>query len=402
LRRLDKDWITRYIDYVGPVSESPRRYHFWSAATIIAASLKRHAWYEKGNSNIYPNTYTVLVGRPGVGKGQAIIPAVAALDKSGTANILSDRLTMPFILEELSKGFSSTLSSAPGAISIGIDHSGLIVADELQVFASTGEDVISNLTALWDSREHAFGYGTRTKGKASIDKPSVSFLAGTTPSWLVRSIPVAAIGGGFTRRVNFVFSKEAHKDKPFPCRNHSNLHDNLVNDLRHIASNIGGCYTLSAEARPLYAKCYAGCVVGELEDEATGTYKDSAWVHVIKLAMAVQASMDDSLEISAKAWEIAETEINQIVTDIATVFRGVGLSDLTVAADRLMSYLEVTGYATRKQIQRMMWQYAMSPDVEIILRTLEESDMIICCSSGHGEQVYKVMPKAPPAKGGKP
>ena len=353
--------------------------------------MKRHVWFDRGNSNVYANTYTVLVGRPGVGKGQAIIPAVAALDASGTANLLSDRITMPYILEKLSKGFPSTVvSQASGGTLIGVDSSALIVADELQVFASTGDDVISNMTSLWDSREHAYGYGTRGKGTCDIDKPCISFLAASTPTWLVRTIPLSAVGGGFTRRVNFVFSKEAFKNKPFTSRNHSSLRDDLVNDLRHISSRIRGEYKLATEVRPLFEAYYKGCVIGELEDEATATYRDSAWVHCLKLSMAIQASLNDSMEISKEAWLGATAEVDQIVQDIQVVFRGAGMSDLTIAADRILSYLELVGYATREQIQRMMWQYVMSAELDVILKTLEQSSMITCYQQGKST-IYKII-----------
>ena len=326
-----------------------------------------------------------------MGKGQAIIPAVAVLDASGTANLLSDRLTMPYILEKLSDGFpSSVVSQSSGGTLIGVDSSAIIVADELQVFVSTGDDVVGNLTALWDSREHSFGYGTRGKGAHDINKPCVSFLAASTPTWLVRTIPFSAVGGGFTRRVNFVFSKEALKNKPFTTRNHSNLRDNLVNDLRHISSHIHGEYTLSSEVKPLFDAYYRSCVVGELEDEATGTYHDSAWAHCLKLSFAVQAAMNDSMEISKEAWLTATQEVDQIIQDIQVVFRGAGMSDLTIAADRLLSYLELVGYATREQIQKMMWQYVMSAELDVILKTLEQSSMITCYAQGKSV-IYKII-----------
>jgi len=326
--------------------------------------------------------YTCLVGGPGVGKGQAIIPSVAVIDKSGTANILPDRLTMPFILEKLSKGFPSQVVVSKGAISLGLDHCGIVIADELRVFVDTGGDVLTNMTALWDSREHPYGYGTRGRGEANIDKPGISFLSATTPRWLATAIPITAVGGGFTRRVNFVYEKPHPKTKPFPSPNHSDLRDNLVNDLRHIASNIVGEYKFSPEVRPLFETYYKGCVVGELEDEATATYKDSAWVHCLKLSMAIQAAMNDDDHISLQAWNMATSQIASVIKDIELVFRGVGMGDMTMAADRVIAFLETTGYATRQQIQRMMWQYAMSPDLDIILTTLEGAGMIISFTQG--------------------
>ena len=71
---------------------------------------------------------------------------------------------MPFILEKLSKGFPSQVTDVPGGISIGVDSSAIVVADEMEVFFSTGDDVIINMTALWDAREHPYGYGKQREG----------------------------------------------------------------------------------------------------------------------------------------------------------------------------------------------------------------------------------------------
>ena len=339
--------------------------------------------------------YTILVGGPGVGKGQAILPAVEAIDASGTANLLSDRLTMSYVLEKLSKGFPSQVVSTPGSVMIGTDSSALIVADELKVFVDTGDDVLTNMTALWDSREHPYGYGTRGKGTFNISKPGISFLAGSTPRWLAAAIPLAAVGGGFTRRVNFVYEKPHPKTIPFPSRNHSALRDSLVHDLQYISTNLQGDYTLSKEVggdNGPFATYYKSCVVGELEDEATATYKDSGWVHALKLAMVLQACDNDSHEISMKNWSCAVNAVTLVVSDIQTVFRGVGMSDLTVAADRVIATLETHGIATRKQIQAMCWQYVMENDLEVILRTLVQGGMVMEFSQGK-ELVYQLVPK---------
>src|SRR6266404_9563457 len=112
-RPLKGDFITEYIRNVMPATESPEKFHWWSAATIISSTLKRSTWVDRVNWKLYPNLYVVLVGRPGIGKGAAMNPVIAMLKEAGTSNILSDRITMEYVLEKLSKGFPKVSATGP-------------------------------------------------------------------------------------------------------------------------------------------------------------------------------------------------------------------------------------------------------------------------------------------------
>src|SRR5260370_25216813 len=119
MRKLKSNWIDNYIQWVAGASESPIDYHWWSAATVIAASMKRHCWIDRGTYKLYPNLFTVLVGRPGLGKGAAVNPAMSILKEANTTAVLSDRVTIEYVLEKLSKGFPATAVASGGGIVFG-------------------------------------------------------------------------------------------------------------------------------------------------------------------------------------------------------------------------------------------------------------------------------------------
>ena len=89
--------------------------------------------------------------------------------------------------------------------------------------------------------------------------------------------------------------------------------------------------------------------------------------------MALQAAKGDSMEIDKDSWLTAEQETNQVTSDIQTVFRGVGMNDMTIAADKMLTFLEIKGFATREQIQHAMWQYVMSAELDVLLKTMEQA-----------------------------
>src|ERR1700733_8753255 len=133
MSRKLRNWLETYVAYVASASEAPLDYHAWAGLTAVSATLKRNVHIGRGTYKLYPNLFTVLVGRPGLGKGSAIGPALSLLKASDTANILSDRVTIEYILERMAKGWSGIAGSG-GKINVVIDHSCLVVSRELSVF----------------------------------------------------------------------------------------------------------------------------------------------------------------------------------------------------------------------------------------------------------------------------
>ena|SRR5271156_487862 len=375
-RRLKRSWLESYLHWIADATESPTRFHFWSAASVIGASLKRGVWVERKTFKIYPNMYTVLVGRPGVGKGAAIKPALSLLKEAGTANMLSDRITMEYVLEKLSKGFPSTsVNPLTNNLKIGMDASVLIVSDELSVFITASQFSITALTNLWDAGDGVYGYGTRGKGEFNITSPCVSLLGGSAPEWLCKSIPSDAVGGGFTRRVNFVLANKKDKKIAWPSMNGLKTRTDLIEDLREI-SQLKGEYTIAQNARQSFEDIYNACEPNEFDDEATAGYKISRWANALKLAMVISASRGDDLLISREDWATAVQKTEEVTNDMGIVFRAVGEATLTSAIDKVMRFIELKGYAKRQEVLKANWRHVTSEDLDRIIVTMREAGIL--------------------------
>lgn len=305
---------------------------------------------------------------------------IALVKEAGVANILSDRVTMEYALEKLSKGFPKTVSTQiPGSpiqsFKIGSEATCLMVSTELSVFITASQFSITCLSDLWDCKEGIYQYGTRGKGEWNLNNPYVTLIGASAQDWLIKSIPADAVGGGFTRRVNFVFSSKKEKKVAWPSRNGSLGTQGLVEDLRHI-SQLKGEVKFAPDARATFESYYLSCEANDFDDEATVVYKTSKWANASKLAMCISASRGDSLEISKEDLELAIAKTEEVVEDLKIVFRSVGESPLVSATARVLNFIERQGYASRQEILSINWKHISDLDLDRIIATLREANVI--------------------------
>ena len=318
---------------------------------------------------------------------------------------MSDKLTIQYILETLSKGFgvmthsgvaaaaANAVGAAAGGFTFGTDTSCFISAPELQVFLATS-DALPSLSELWEGKDGPSDYGTRGKGLVRVSKPCPSLLGGCTPRQIVSSIPNEAIMSGFTRRVNFVYEGDNSKRIPWPApRNGTDpVRDRLVNDMRHI-SQLSGEYRFSADAAPVFEAYYRNRVVDEFLDEATSTYEVTKWAHASKLAMVLSAARSDDMIISKADFISAKQAVEQCSEDLKKVFRAVGDSELTVATEKVLRFIEMKGFTSRQEILGALWRDIGSTTVlDMILATLEQGHLVLVEDKG-GKTMFRCHPK---------
>lgn len=315
------------------------------------------------------------MGRPGLGKGEAANPALALLNEAGTANILSDRVTIEFCLEKLSKGFTSAHVTQQG-VAFGTDATAIVFSPELSIFITASLSTLPVLADLWDAREGTFTYGTRSKGELKIKSPCMSMLGASTQEWLTASIPTNAVGGGFTRRVNFVYGKERSKDLPWPTHpNGVDTKAKLINDLRHITT-LRGEVTFDKDAKHQFELFHTLCKPNEFDDEATAVYTNSMPYHVLKLCMILSVCENDTLVVTEQQVMRACAYVQECRKDIARVFRAVGDSDFASAMDRVLRFVETKGYASFGDILHANYRHVSKPELELVLITLRDGNIL--------------------------
>lgn len=90
-QRLDEDkifptkgWFGRYLNWAGPTS-APLAWHFWSAASLIAAAARRNYFVDAGmDEPVFLCDYFFLVGPSGSGKSTAVKKARDILNRTNS------------------------------------------------------------------------------------------------------------------------------------------------------------------------------------------------------------------------------------------------------------------------------------------------------------------------------
>jgi len=298
-------------------------------------------------------------------------PAIALMKEAGTVNILSDRVTMEYVLQKLSQGFPKMHTGPAQSLRLGTDASALIVSTELSVFITASQFSITALSDLWDSKEGVYQYGTRGKGEFNINSPCISLLGGSAQEWLVKSVPADAVGGGFTRRVNFVLATKKDKKVPWPIRGSGSTAD-LIEDLRGM-SLLRGEFTFTPGSKRLFERYYNSCEPNEFDDEASAVYKTSKWANAAKLAEIISIARGDTLIINELDLQMAINKVEEVAEDLKIVFRAVGESSLASASEKVLKFIEIRGYASRSDILSVNWHHMTSNDLDVIIATFREA-----------------------------
>jgi len=358
----------------------------------------------RGDFNLFANMYTVLVGHTGLGKGRGINPAVGLLRESGVANVMSDKLTIQYILEKISdRGQAAaqmTLNtSVGGKLSFALDSSCFISAPELEDLLTTS-DAMPPLKELWESKKGTFEYGTRGKGLVKIADPCPTLLAGCTPSQISFLFPTRSVGGGFVRRCNFVYeADEKCKIAWPPERTVSDpIRDALVNDLRHI-SQLQGSFAFDPVAKKIFTDYYNSTNTDEFADEATASYETSRPYHALKLAMALTVARSDKLVINFLDMQHSINMINRCTEDLKRVFRSVGDSDMAIVMDKVIRYIEMREkrglFTTRQELMGALYRdVGSNQNLDLILASLEAGH-VIRVQQRSGITVYRIVKTQP-------
>lgn len=390
-RLLQRPWLETYLDYIDG-TENPTDFNLWSGISAISASLKRRVYIWRNFVQYFPNQYIVLVGPPGIGKGASIHPVTDIVNEAGTVNYLSDKMTAERVIQKLADGFtkvqpSVNMNGGVATVNIAQDHTATILAKELPVFLSSSEWLHALLCQLWD--EHTFEYETKNKGSYKITELCVSMLAGCVPEFIrmLSRDNMAPITGGFTARTIFVYASEKSKLLPGgwgqPVANINKLKDELINDLIHIAS-LQGEMRFDNNALALWDSKYKEHnATGDFDSDVSTNFKSRLSSHIIKASIAISVSESDNLIVTASQLRRAIEIIERIRDKVDIVFRSVGESPLAVSQDRVISFLQKQGVASREEILRYNYRHMTDEQLTAIILVLTRGGMVRELSQDH-------------------
>lgn len=173
-------------------SESPALYHAASFLTAVSGAVRRRCMVDMDLYRLYPNLFTILVGRSGIKKDTAIDFAVSTVYQAcNRLNVLPKEMSPQGLIDDLRDRYGAT----------GISD-GLLVSEEIGVTFS-GEDYKKELgkwvTDLFKCQDR-WARRLRNGGRIEVENVYFTLLAASTPEWL-RKLPPDMLKGGFFPRV---------------------------------------------------------------------------------------------------------------------------------------------------------------------------------------------------------
>ena len=404
-RLLRVPWHEAMLSCVQKHTEAPDRFIMWTSFSILGSVMKRRFWINDGLYTVYPNQYIVMIAPPGIGKGTAmqfIYKINREMAPNFLINMISDRVTGPRIIERIATGWSSApqMIPAPGGgaqIKQGTtEHSCTLYSTELSILLGASEQMIDFLCECWDRNE--YDYDTKHSGSSFIKDMSVSLIAATVPDF-IRNIDrnrAMSIKGGFTSRCLFIYEEKGSRFLLHPPPIQTNpssmkILSELKSDLQYISLLPGGEFTYNAAAKILFDDFITKIRANTQNDsEPVAHFKSRIRAHILKLAMVISASHQDSLIIDDIDMRTAILCVKSALDTLEKVFRGSGDSDMAMATAHVQNYLDRTGGASRKSLLRDLHRHMDADTLDRILYVLTEIDYVKTVTSGKGAAVMYV------------
>jgi len=341
--RHHRNWVHDFVQAVGPKTEAPERFLYWSAVATVSGALRRRCYLEMGTFRWYSNWYIVLVGPPGLVKKSTTIDIATKLLRGVEGVVFGPDCTtwQEFVAwvarseDTFNRGTagSSILdqeSEQTCAVTFAISEFGTF-------FDARDRLLINMLTELWDCKDTPFVKSTKTQGQDVIKAPFVNLITGTTPDWIAANFTHHFSGWGLSSRIIFLHANKLEKLVPYPDEVWgSELQTwaaSFQADLRAIAQ-LEGSVRISEDARGLGREFYKE-LMSRIEHFNESAYTDK-WVsyylqrkfaHAHKLALVLSVAEGDSYVIERRHLQEAILRCNEVEEEISHIFTGVRDTD---------------------------------------------------------------------------
>ncbi len=401
-KRNFPDWLSAYTAYAG-VTEAPRRMHFWCGVSAIAGALRRRVWLDMKRYKIFCNFYVCLVAPPGViAKSTSIDVAMKLLRKVPDVKFGPDTVTWPALVTAFAAASESfqydDVWHPMSAITLEASELGSLLVPQ-------DREQVALYITLWDGRD-TYSKVTKHSGSDMVEAPWINLVAGTTPNWIADNMPRATIGGGLTSRIIFVFGDQKEKfialvDEYVDPTDYT-IAGKLVEDLEHIATQVCGPFTLTAEARAWERARYEHFWKIEslnMTSNLLEGYAARKQTHIFKTAMILSVSRGDSRRIEACDMQLAASMLDDLEPDMQRVFSTIGRTDESLQAERFIEFVRRKGQIPYAEAYRMIHiHFPDFRDFEGILTGAINSGQVRLVSTPLGMILETVKPAEPPAE----
>lgn len=382
-KRQLKNWLSGFLDWTMPRSETPESMLKWAGLFTLAAVMKRKVWWPKrlmGGYEIYPNLYIVFVGEPAVVRKSTTTGFSKYLLSKGPLQNGDHKITFAGDVTSHSKLLNGLMESDDASLAI--------VADEFSsLVQTTPEAMYEILTDIFDNKA-TLEWSTWAHGDKSVNQPVVNLIAATTPAWISGQPPEYFVGGGFASRILFLYEDAPrvreiyydHVDQAKILR----LEDSLVHDLLLISSVSGEFTHDKTSTKEHIRSWYKSQDVGS-EDSRLKGYFGRKHVHAHKVAGLLSLAEGDSRKITRRHWVEAIKMLDYLETRMSSAFATLGVDPFTQLMDGLELFVKENPNTNLQRIAGRFYREGMG------LEQLK-SALAFLCTAGKLKMVGMVNP----------
>src|SRR5215471_3698124 len=337
-RRLGS-WIEAYQEYT-EVLPSPMIYRKWTAISYVAAALERKVWVRTMGSSLYPNLFTLLVGPPGIGKGQAIYPGEGILREVPDHIVGPSDITSAALIDALNEASRKIVMIGPTPY---VEFNSLtIISRELGVLIPAWEtSLMNNLTDIYDG----FPIDHKRRGKdlrIKILSPQINLLGACTPSYLNSVIPQGAWDQGFISRTIMIYAGQRISRDPFSEDANLEFLGRLQKDLLHDLKTIAQAYGQLSFTTPAVLAIKAWQKTGyapEPSHQKLQFYNSRRLAHLLKLCIISSMSRSDDKVITLENYGEAMNWLSEAEGQMPDIFKSMIGGGDSAAMDEAWSFV---------------------------------------------------------------
>lgn len=286
--------MAEYLSCMGK-TEVPKIFDRWCCLTMLAAWQGRRYFFPFGSKDINSNMYVMLMGNAGSRKTTAIEIATRLIRNAGYTNIAANKTSKEKFLHDLAGEPDFTEATESNILNVnlfgpetGEDAEILISAEEFNIFVGNGNlEFLALLGTLWD---YAGTFTNKVKNSKSvgINNPTVTMLAGNTPTSFSLAFPAEAIGQGIFSRLLLIHGERTGEKITWPTRLSEANSIGLIDRLHTIRRSAAGEASRTDLAAHLLDKIYKTNL--GINDVRFESYNNRRFTHLIKLCLLVSAT----------------------------------------------------------------------------------------------------------------
>lgn len=364
-KRQLESWVGGALEYTTAI-QSPYVFRLWAALTTVGAALQRRVWTRIRGQKQYANLYTVLVGPPGTGKGNAMKFMRELARKIQSIHIAPDSITKRALYDHLAELSADSTTIDPITNEPRTQAALTAYIDELGVFIPPRDiEFMVALSNLYDNLDFLH-HKTAHHGEARIENICFNMIGGCTTSWIRDGFTSTVLEQGFPARLILVHSEEEVEVPLFndDAAAHLNqtLRDALIHDLEAIA-HLQGEMVWRRDAASYFQEWVKGGMLPRPSDPRLAHYARRRVTHVSKLAMILSAARRGSLEIQLEDVVGARSLLIDAEREMGGAIRDVGSNDMSAQMQSIINFINRRFEATQKGVYEYVIRQVFMRDI---------------------------------------